>query len=164
MIIRLLPTYIYLFMEAQNAQPFHSNVQRWNFGLDNSNIYILIGWKFYSQTKSRDSSVHTNSSKGEASYGWSRYGNLLLLAWIKYKNYTNFPIEICWTNNHAITPPIFLIVLLHININLSIYIPIYLSIICVSLYLSVYLFICVYKSIYQSINLSIYQSINLSIY
>ena len=28
MIIRLLPTYIYLFMEAQNAQPMHSNVQK----------------------------------------------------------------------------------------------------------------------------------------
>ena len=27
MIIRLLPTYIYLFMEAQNAQPFHSNTK-----------------------------------------------------------------------------------------------------------------------------------------
>ena len=30
MIIRLLPTYIYLFIEAKNALPFHSNVQRWN--------------------------------------------------------------------------------------------------------------------------------------
>ena len=36
MIIRLLATYIYLFMEVQNAQPLQSNVQRWNF------LYQLI--------------------------------------------------------------------------------------------------------------------------
>ena len=29
-IIRLLPTYIYLFTEAQNEEPFDSNVQRWH--------------------------------------------------------------------------------------------------------------------------------------
>ena len=31
MIILLLPSYIFLFMNALNYLPFHSNVQRWNF-------------------------------------------------------------------------------------------------------------------------------------
>ena len=54
MIIRLLPTYIYLFMEAQIAQPFHSNVKLLrlnNFDLEKvkytqlSQILILMGFE-----------------------------------------------------------------------------------------------------------------------
>ena len=42
MIIRLLPTYIYLFMDAQNALPFRSNVQGETSNIDNSEQICMI--------------------------------------------------------------------------------------------------------------------------
>ena len=46
MIIRLLPTYIYLFMDAQNALPFHSKVKDEtyinNFTLDLTKTIVLL--------------------------------------------------------------------------------------------------------------------------
>ena len=47
MIFRLLPTYIYLFMEAQNAQPFHSNLQTYKGEIVNNYKRSTIGYFYF---------------------------------------------------------------------------------------------------------------------
>ena len=50
-----LPTYLYLFMDAQNSQPFHSNVQKVkllilnNFGV-NKNIFCYNHYRVFLKT------------------------------------------------------------------------------------------------------------------
>ena len=62
MIIRLWPTYIYLFMEAQNAQPFHSNVQRWNFLYCMNFVYWFMASFLYCFPYSYRSSNYCDSN------------------------------------------------------------------------------------------------------